>query len=326
MEKFLPYCLDSFIVPDNLPLLEVVVVNDGSKDKTLEIAKSYESRYPETFRVIDKENGNYGSCINVALKYLRGKYVKVVDADDSVDTENFNEFLAFLQTVDSDLVLSDFITVDEQRRETGKIIYDFGCPSAKMTDLCVTERFQDMEMHAVTYRTKMLVESGYRQTEGVAYTDQQWIFAPMACVKAVSIFNKPVYEYLVGREGQTIAPDVKIRRMADRYAYVKDMIALYRHLVSEAGDEMKSYLDARIYPNIKDIYITCFSNRPKTDWMRFKAFDKEFRRIDAALYATLGEKNKAIGLWRKVNSSPLLDKAFCRLFTFLLKIKLAFKK
>nr|CRY95897.1 hypothetical protein [uncultured prokaryote] len=130
MEKFLPYCLDSFIVPDNLPLLEVVVVNDGSKDKTLEIAKSYESRYPETFRVIDKENGNYGSCINVALKYLRGKYVKVVDADDSVDTENFNEFLAFLQTVDSDLVLSDFITVDEQRRETGKIIYDFGCPSA----------------------------------------------------------------------------------------------------------------------------------------------------------------------------------------------------
>ena len=66
MEKYLDRCLTSLIVTNNdlLERLEVLVVIDGAKDRSSEIAHSYQIRYPQTFIVIDKENGNYGSCVN----------------------------------------------------------------------------------------------------------------------------------------------------------------------------------------------------------------------------------------------------------------------
>lgn len=77
MEKYLDKCLTSLIVPDEyMELLEVLVVNDGSKDNSSAIAHRYEDKYPQTFRVIDKENGNYGSYVNRGLKEAAGKYIK----------------------------------------------------------------------------------------------------------------------------------------------------------------------------------------------------------------------------------------------------------
>ena len=85
MEELLPRCLDSFLIKDKklMQQVEVLVVNDGSKDNSSSIAHRYEKLYPHTFRVIDKENGNYGSCVNRGLQEATGKYVKVLDADDS---------------------------------------------------------------------------------------------------------------------------------------------------------------------------------------------------------------------------------------------------
>lgn len=85
MEKLLTRCLDSLLILDNEDLfkkLEVIVVNDGSKDKSLHIARKYELKYPEVYKVIDKPNGNYGSCINVGIKNATGKYFRILDADD----------------------------------------------------------------------------------------------------------------------------------------------------------------------------------------------------------------------------------------------------
>ena len=96
MEKYLSYCLDSFLIDKNRDKLEVIIVNDGSKDRSLDIAKEYVSRAADVFRVIDKKNGNYGSCINAALPVVNAKYVKVVDSDDSVDTVHLDEFITFL--------------------------------------------------------------------------------------------------------------------------------------------------------------------------------------------------------------------------------------
>ena len=105
MEKYLRKCLDSLIVSnENMELLEVLVVNDGSKDTSLQIAQEYDIKYPQTFRVIDKENGNYGSCVNRGLKEAVGKYVKVLDADDYFDTFEFEKAIDFLKQNDYDLV------------------------------------------------------------------------------------------------------------------------------------------------------------------------------------------------------------------------------
>ena len=83
MEAYLPKCLRGLVIDDKelLGKLDVIVVNDGSKDRTSEIAHSFETKYPGVFRVIDKTNGHYGSCINAALPVAEGEYVKILDAD-----------------------------------------------------------------------------------------------------------------------------------------------------------------------------------------------------------------------------------------------------
>lgn len=114
MQDYLHRCLDSLIVPEEqMQLLEVLVVNDGSKDNSSVIAHEYQNKYPDTFRVIDKENGNYGSCVNRGLREATGKYIKILDADDWFDNVTLALYLIYLTALDVDLVLTDFKIVYE---------------------------------------------------------------------------------------------------------------------------------------------------------------------------------------------------------------------
>ena len=94
MENFLNNCISSLVVSDELmDAQEIIIVNDGSKDKTLKIATDWANKFQNSIRIIDKKNGNYGSCINAALNIATGTFVKVLDADDSFDTNNYEDFL-----------------------------------------------------------------------------------------------------------------------------------------------------------------------------------------------------------------------------------------
>ena len=80
MAALLPQCLDSLVRSAAASSLDVVVVNDGSRDASLSIAQRYADHHPDIVRIIDKPNGNYGSTINAALPTLKGEYVKILDA------------------------------------------------------------------------------------------------------------------------------------------------------------------------------------------------------------------------------------------------------
>lgn len=210
MEKYLRRCLDSLIVDaEKMAQLEVLVVNDGSKDASSVIAHEYEAKYPQTFRVIDKENGNYGSCVNRGLKEANGKYVKILDADDSFDNSSFHFFLQRLPTIDADLILTDFVTVDEKGVCTGIFNYsEYKVIAGKLLNI-ETILQQDShfygQMHGFTYRLAMLLAMNYSQTEGYSYTDQEWVSIPITHVSTYYYHPVRLYKYLVGREGQTMA-------------------------------------------------------------------------------------------------------------------------
>lgn len=323
MENYLSYCLDSFLIKKNRDKLEVIIVNDGSKDRSLVISQEYISRDSDVFKLIDKKNGNYGSCINAALPVVTAKYVKVVDADDSVDSENLDDFISFLDGIDVDLALSDFVLVNENRVVTKEISYYWGVTQAQMNQICTTERFMDMEMHAVTYRRDLLLNANYVQTEGISYTDQQWIFAPMAFVQTVGVFNKTVYKYLVGREGQTINPEIKLKKISDRTKCTLDMIIQYDKLNKKVSPEIRTYLNARLRPNVQDIYITYFSNDSKINRNVIYSFDEAFKQASQSYYNYIGEINLHIKLWRKLIEHPVSERIFNKCFTFILWFKIA---
>ena len=106
IEKYEEQCLSSFVKPKALPEIEVLVVNDGSSDRTVEIAEKYVQKYPDIFRVINKENGGHGSTINRGIEEARGTYFKVVDGDDWVDGAAFGKLVRFLHTAKSDFIVN----------------------------------------------------------------------------------------------------------------------------------------------------------------------------------------------------------------------------
>ena len=112
VEDCLGRCLDCFASTEVFNELEIIVVNDGSKDGTASLAQSYADRYPDVIRLIDKENGGHGSTINASIRAAAGRYYKVVDADDWVDKEGFEKLVRFLRDCDRDLVINPYHFID----------------------------------------------------------------------------------------------------------------------------------------------------------------------------------------------------------------------
>ena len=225
MEKYLQKCLDSLLVEKNLlSLLEVLVINDGSKDRSSEIAHHYEEQFPGIFKVIDKENGNYGSCINRGLKEATGKYVKILDADDEFITDSFARLLKELSEIDADVVISEVLAHDE----TGNRIHGSkrGLPPHQVVsfiDAITKYGLTGLFMHEITYRRELLIKMGYKQTEGISYTDNEWAYIPMKNVQTLYYHDEEVYSYLRGRPGQTMDPEVVKRTQTHNIIGIKAM-------------------------------------------------------------------------------------------------------
>lgn len=316
MEKYLRYCLDSLLINNNFDRLEILVINDGSKDSSSVIAHEYETRFPNVFKVIDKENGNYGSCINKGLSIATGKYVKVLDADDSFDTKNFEDFVSYLMSVDADLVLSDFVIVDENRNITSH--REFGFPTKvllPMSDICTTDSFKDMQMHAVTYRRQNLIDLGYKQTEGISYTDQQWIFSPMVRVSSVGVFDKFVYKYLVGRIGQTMDSNVTKKQISHFITCAIDNLIIYKSNKEYSIQPVNDYLSCRLITQIKSIYITCLTElSTNVSNSYLPAFDNSLKKLSKDLYYAVEETGWKINYIKFWRLCPIFNTYIIRLF------------
>ncbi len=303
MEKYLDKCLSSLIVsPANMQQLEVLVINDGSKDNSSKIGHSYEERYPGIFRVIDKENGNYGSCVNRGLKEATGKYIKVLDADDSFDVEIFELYISYLQRLDADLIISDYKVVDEKGQTTET--YTFPLPTDRLFNLgdLTIGTIRWLWHHGVTYRTEMVRGINYHQTEGISYTDDEWIFCPMRKVKQVSYFPYFLYLYLRGREGQTFDPKVLKKAFHNRIIVGKKMLNDYALHQSECSQVIKNYLFTKLVEKLRVIYTFYLIKHASKDGLRLlKDLDSLVRDSAPDIYSSLGKIQNKAG-WRYIDN------------------------
>ncbi len=328
MEKYLSRGLDSLLIEKGREKLDVIVVNDGSKDKTSAIAHGYAEKYPEMIRVIDKANGNYGSCINAGLKVAKGKYIRILDADDTFETTAFERFLNELGKIDVDLVFSGLDHVNELGKYVKEREY-VSLPPLKIS------RFEDIpedswriSMACMTYRTENLRQINYYQTEGVSYSDEDWTFSPVNTAERVCLIQEPVYRYLIGREGQTIAVETRRKRVSHVVKVTENMIEAYNHLVPRS-DTVKRYLDYRLYALIEFIYKTYLLSGGSADLSVLSAFDKFLcqNRKDAYQYASalcLSPRlpYKYVTRWRNTGKGvPSLVLTVNRLFNYMHQLK-----
>lgn len=97
MESYLDRCVNSLLSASDISDLEVLIVDDGSKDGTLEYARKLERTNPGAVRAIHQENKGHGGAVNTGIAAATGMYVKVVDADDWVDPQAIDTVLATLR-------------------------------------------------------------------------------------------------------------------------------------------------------------------------------------------------------------------------------------
>lgn len=298
MEKYLDKCLTSLVIEDRelMKQLEILVVIDGSKDRSSEIAHAYQVRYPQTFIVIDKENGNYGSCINRGLKEAAGKYIKVLDADDCYNSKSLQQHLELLRIVDVDLVLTSYVIVNEKGQIKSKRTFPlYPYKEYFFDEICVNSGVVDAEMHAVTYKTENLKNIDYKQTEGISYTDQEWIFMPMTTVRTVIYQPVYLYEYLVGREGQTMQADILDRTFSHQVlCAVNRLKDLHNRQLS-----LKSSMIAFLYHNLGRVVVYIYRAtimRGLYDIDKLKELDATINKLDPQFYKYIGNASLNFGI------------------------------
>ena len=210
MEKYLHRCLDSIISDKAMDKVQVLVVNDGSKDRTSEIAHEYEAKYPHYIQVVDKRNGNYGSCMNVGLSLAEGKYFRTLDADDWYDKEAYEAFIEELCKTNADLILCQRIEIFEDKKKNIEfnkdvILYkDLNISVDLWNNRSILEQYQ---VQSICFRTEIIRKSGFSWSEGIFYTDTEFDYWPLRGVKSVRFLPLNVYIYDRARDGQSTASD-----------------------------------------------------------------------------------------------------------------------
>lgn len=287
MAALLPRCLDSLVAADSAEeYLEAIVVNDGSKDNSLEVANEYANKYPTIVRVIDKPNGNYGSTINVALLVAKGKYVKILDSDDWYNTESLGKYLKVLGKVDADMILTHFTQIGATTREVvkyntmGREPYEYG-KVYNLDEVLKDGYIRFFLMHALTYRTELLRKMNYRQTEGISYTDMQWACYPVFYAQTICFCDFNVYQYNLDREGQTMAPEILLKSANQLQNVTDDMLTYLENHISEVSEIRRKWIEQYYINRLRLLYKLYLLDMPRADFRAddLDALDTKYRPI-----------------------------------------------
>ena len=170
--------------------VEILVVNDGSKDRTGEIADEYERRYPGIVRAIHQENGGHGEAVNAGIRNAAGLYFKVVDSDDWVDGDAYRRILDKLHELAGgestlDMLISNYVYEKEGAKHKRVIRYS-ALPKETVFSWKDTGHFrkgQYILMHSVIYRTKLLRECGLELPKHTFYVDNIYVYKPLPNVR-----------------------------------------------------------------------------------------------------------------------------------------------
>ncbi len=319
MESLLSQCLDSVCLQDLAGLLQVFVVNDGSKDSSLQIANDYKSRFPDIITIIDKENGNYGSCINAALKIVDSKYVKILDADDWFDPDALRNAVTDLMHTDTDLVYSPFVV---EHVNSGKKNNKFRTSPWEFTTGQIAEiKLNQNEvnsvfcMHSLMVRTDLLRKIEYRQTEGISYTDMEYVFYPLINANTITILDHLLYHYRVGREGQTVSIEATKKHADNRRIIVERMIDYVANNKPQLRDTDKAFFTVCV----ASYYWTVLAIKKSTDadLTTLKRIDDNLKVAAPDVYQRLNAiqciKIKYIKNWRRTGTNRFPYRLYCLL-------------
>lgn len=246
-QDYMRHCVETLLPGGDE--VEILIVDDGSKDGTAAIADQLQAQYPTIVRAIHQENAGHGGAVMKGLENATGLYFKVVDSDDWVDSQVLKDLLALLrrfaqQGEGVDMVVSDFVYDKVGARHKKVMRYPFAIPQNKVLRWEEVGSFPKghyLLMHSVIYRTQLLRESGLDLPRHTFYVDNLFVYVPMAQVKTLYYVDKVFYHYFIGREDQSVQEGVMIRRI-DQQLRVNRLMLAQVDLDQVENKQLRRYL------------------------------------------------------------------------------------
>lgn len=224
-EKYMNHCIDTILTAKED--VEIIIINDGSKDNTLKIAKEYQKKYPSIIQVIDQENQGHGEGVNQGIKHAKGLYYKVVDSDDWVDEESLKKLINQIKKMKKqkiDMFIVNYVY--EKENEQKVINYKSVFPENKVFTWNDVGKFkvdQNILMHSVIYKTDILKKCGVKLPKHTFYVDNIFVYYPLPHIKTMYYMNIDLYRYFIGREDQSVNEKVMIKRIDQQIFVTKEM-------------------------------------------------------------------------------------------------------
>lgn len=182
--------------------IEVLIIDDGSKDNTKNIALKYETIDPGTFKYVPKKNGGHGSTVNKGIELASGKYFKVIDGDDWVDTQALIKFVSLLKNTSSDLILTNHCEVYENKKEKVNLVE--GMKNEKVYTWDDDFDIKRVVLHTLTIKTELLKENKVHITENCFYVDVEYVIWAAYLSKTITFSNIYLYMYRMGNANQSV--------------------------------------------------------------------------------------------------------------------------
>ncbi|MCI8327703.1 MAG: glycosyltransferase family 2 protein [Lachnospiraceae bacterium] len=232
-QDYMEKCIDS-LLPGGEDV-EILIVDDGSKDMTPEIADSYQRKYPNIVRAIHQENGGHGAAVNTGIQNAQGVFFKVVDSDDWVNLEAYQKILEKLRelvggSAPLDMFISNFVYEKEGAKHKKIMKYTTALPKEKIFTWKDVRHFykgQYILMHSVIYRTQLLKDCGLELPRHTFYVDNLFVYVPLPYVKNMYYLDVDFYRYFIGREDQSVNETVMIKRIDQQIKVNKLMVDAY---------------------------------------------------------------------------------------------------
>lgn len=229
-EQYLRNCVES-LLPGGEEV-EILIVNDGSKDGTAAIADEYAAKYPTIVKAIHQENGGHGEAVNTGLRNATGLYYKVVDSDDWVNKEAYLKILNALSGLVKsgdmvDMFISNYVYEKEGKKRKKVMQYRSAFPVGQVftwDDVKFLHVGQYILMHSVIYRTQMLKDCGLQLPKHTFYVDNIYVYHPLPYVKKLYYLDVNFYRYYIGREDQSVNEKIMIGRIDQQLLVNRIMI------------------------------------------------------------------------------------------------------
>ncbi|HCC00333.1 MAG TPA: glycosyltransferase family 2 protein [Ruminococcaceae bacterium] len=291
VEKTLGDTLGSLCIPALLPALDIMVIDDGSCDRTAEVAQQYVKRYPQSVRLISQPNKGHGGAVNTGIFAAVGKYFKVVDGDDTLDKQGLTRLLDTLKEEKADLVLAhyvrvpqgDFSNLQPMRFEHVEFdhVYQFG-------DLPIDKGLY-FGIHSITIWTDILRRHHVQLQEHTFYVDMEYGLLPIPFIKTILFIDTVVYQYAVGSETQSVATSSFVKRFADHDRVVRRLVRFNQETPLDAARRAYTYSVLRKLCFTQYMIAAFYDADFRRGGWRARRFDAWLKQADNHLYKMMGE-------------------------------------